>query len=429
MGTVSWTFLPAAEYEPKPADVYFEKFNLRKAPAPGPLLLKAGDRLAIVGDSITEQKKYSCLIETYLTVCVPDLKITARQYGWSGETAVGFLKRMKQDCLRFNPTVATLCYGMNDAKYRPYDDVNGEWYRENYTAIVKEFKAAGARVVLGSPGMCTKVASWVKSRTGTLDELNLNLGTLRDIDIGIAEREGVRFADVFWPMFKAQFEGQRLYGQNPEQPFFMAGKDGVHPDWAGQLVMAYAFLRAMGLDGQIGTVTVDLSAGKATATSGHTVENVANQTITLTSTRYPFCATGATNLDSSIRSGMTLVPFNKELNRLLLIATKGTAAQYQVTWGTQSRVYTAAELADGVNLADDFSENPFYEAFKKVEAAVLTKQTYETEQIKKIFHGPEGKTNMVAAVARTEAVRAPLADAIPSAMMPVKHVIEIKPLP
>src|ERR1700759_628245 len=74
--------LRAADYEPKPADAYFAKFNPRKAPAPGPLILKEGDRLAIIGDSITEQKMYSRIIETYLTVCVPDLKITARQFGW-----------------------------------------------------------------------------------------------------------------------------------------------------------------------------------------------------------------------------------------------------------------------------------------------------------------------------------------------------------
>ena len=55
-------------------------------------LLQAGDRLAIFGDSITEQKMYSRIIETYLTVCVPELDITVRQFGWSGESAEGFLR-------------------------------------------------------------------------------------------------------------------------------------------------------------------------------------------------------------------------------------------------------------------------------------------------------------------------------------------------
>jgi hypothetical protein len=38
------------------------------APAPSGLLLKHGDRLAICGDSITEQRMYSRIMEDYLTV-------------------------------------------------------------------------------------------------------------------------------------------------------------------------------------------------------------------------------------------------------------------------------------------------------------------------------------------------------------------------
>ena len=44
------------EYEVKPDHDAFREFNARKAPPPGPLLLREGDRLAICGDSITEQK-------------------------------------------------------------------------------------------------------------------------------------------------------------------------------------------------------------------------------------------------------------------------------------------------------------------------------------------------------------------------------------
>src|SRR2546429_6416029 len=79
----------------------FQKFEPKPAPRPTGLLLKKGDRLAICGDSITEQKMYSRILETYLTVCAPELEVTVRQYGWSGERAPGFLARMTNDCLRF----------------------------------------------------------------------------------------------------------------------------------------------------------------------------------------------------------------------------------------------------------------------------------------------------------------------------------------
>jgi len=400
----------------------FRAFHLVQAPVAGSLLLKKGDRLAIIGDSITEQKKYSRIIETYLTVCVPQLETTARQFGWSGETAEGFARRMASDCLRFKPTIATLFYGMNDHRYRPYDPENGQWYRDQYTAVVRGLLGVGARVVLGSPGSVGRVPTWTKSDAYSRQDLNLNLATLRNIDIDIAAKEGVRFADVFWPMLKLDYEAHQRFGSDYAVP----GKDGVHPGWAGQVVMAYCFLKSMGLDGDIGTVTVDLAGSKAVGSAGHTVSGFSDGVLSVRSKRYPFCAEGALDSDSSIRSGMTLVPFNQELNRFILKATGGSASSYKVTWGATTKTYAAAALAKGVNLADDFAINPFTDAFKKVDEAVAAKQNYETHQIKTMFHGPEMQQEPEAVVELTERIRRPLADAIKKSFVPVEHQIRIE---
>lgn len=404
------------------SDPYLAKFDPAKAPVTRELLLNKGDRLAICGDSITEQKIYSRIMETYLTVCTPELEISVRQYGWSGEKADGFFRRMTSDCLRFQPTIATTCYGMNDYRYKPYDDSIGKAYRENYTAVVEAFKNANVRVVLGSAGCVGKVASWVKTASGTLDEHNVSLCKLRNIAIEIANKQQVAFADVYWPMLTGAQAGRKKYGPQYELP----GKDGVHPGGAGHLVMAYAFLKAMGLNGDIGTFTVDLAANSAQATDGHKVHSFKDGVLTITSTKYPFCAADDPNSYEAVRSGMTLVPFNQELNRLMLVVKGGKAAKYKVTWGNSSMVYTAAQLAQGVNLADDFAANPFLDAFKKVDAAVFAKQDYETTQVKKIFHGKEGKADMNAAVKNTEATRVPLVAAIHTAFVPVTHAIRIE---
>src|ERR1700744_572439 len=87
---VAWTSALADE-EAKPNDPYFADFHPDKAPEPNHHFLKANDRLAICGDSITEQKMYSRIIETYPAVCFPEINVPVRQYGWSGETASGFL--------------------------------------------------------------------------------------------------------------------------------------------------------------------------------------------------------------------------------------------------------------------------------------------------------------------------------------------------
>lgn len=433
LGQVAQTAEPTTEfrsyaYEVKPDDDAFRKINPHKAPQPGDLLLEKGDRLAICGDSITEQKMYSRIIETYLTACVPQLEITARQYGWSGEKTDGFLNRMDEDCLRFEPTVATLCYGMNDSRYRPFDLTNGMWYEDHYRAIVRKFKNAGARVVLGSPGCAGKTAAWVDSRSGTLDEHNANLCALRDIALDIAETENVAFADVFWPMLQAQVFAPGQHGATTEKPYHVAGKDGIHPEWAGHVVMAYAFLHGMGLDGQIADFNIDMKTGAATASEGHTIKPLGEGKFQLVSTRYPFCARGAKDDDNSIRSGMTLVPFAEDLNRFMLHVTGLAEGNYQLTWGEESQEFSADELARGINLAAAFAENPFMEAFDHVDQAVADKQKYETKQIKEIFHGAAGKADIEKAVAETEAERKPLAERIAAAMVPVTHQITIKPM-
>jgi lysophospholipase L1-like esterase len=408
----------AQPLEKKPEGAYFEKFQPAKAPVISQPLLKKGDRLAICGDSITEQKMYSRVMETYLTACAPELAISVRQYGWGGETAPGFLKRMTNDCLRFKPTIATTCYGMNDHGYRPYEDSIGEKYRVNQTAIVEAFKAHGARVVLGSPGCVGLRKDW---DAASVESKNLNLCTLRNIDIEIAQKSGVAFADVFWPMLTAGYTAQQKHGAD----YAIAGKDGVHPGWAGSFVMAYAFLKAFGLDGEIGSITYDAEGKQATVSKGHELLGVKDGSLQIKSSRYPFCATGDVSKDSSIRSAMSLVPFNQELNRFVLVVKNGRAANYRVAWGDDSRSYPAGELAKGVNLADEFVTNPFSAAFAKVDEAVAAKQEYETRQIKIMFHGPEANAEMESVEKLTERVRAPLAAAIKKAFIPITHTVRV----
>ena len=147
--------------------------------------------------------------------------------------------------------------------------------------------------------------------------------------------------------------------------------------------------------------------------------------MTVQSARYPFCATGPADKADSIRSGMALVPFNQDLNRLMLVVKGGTANNYQITWGAANRTYSAAQLAGGVNLAADFEVNPFSEAFKAVDEAVARKQEFETTQIKKLFHSEAGKADMEKTVADSERDRAPLAAALKKAFVPVTHTLTI----
>ena len=439
MGMCS-SLIAAPALENKPEGVFFDKYQPLRAPQTGQLLVKHGDRLAICGDSITEQKMYSRLIEDYVTMCAPELKVEVRQCGWGGERTSDFLARMTNDCLRFKPTIATTSYGMNDHEYRSYEPRIGDAYRSNALALVNAFKVNGVRVIQGSPGCVGKIPWWQKGYT--TEDLNLNLCQLRNIGVEIATEQDLGFADVFWPMLTAGQAGKERYGTN----YAIAGNDGVHPGWAGHVVMAYAYLKAMGFDGAIGTFTVDLRNSRLETSEGHRTVAVKNGVFEIQSFRYPFCAVEPDELaaegypavgaddpkkEDSIRSGMTFVPFCRELNRLMLIVTNGQAAAYKVTWGGQSKTFTAEQLAQGINLAEEFVSNPFSVAFAKVDAAIAAKQKFETEEIKRLFR-PEGKPSLEEVALQTEKVideaekkHESLAVAVRKNFIPVNHTLEI----
>ncbi len=414
-----------ARAEPVALPTELSAYQLDPAPQVTSLQLRKGDRLAICGDSITEQKMYSVIIETYLTACTPELEITARQYGWSGEQASGFLNRMKSDVLRFNPTIATTCYGMNDFRYVPYDEAIAAEYRKNLIDISKQFRDAECRVIIGSSGIIDSVPHWVKSARGNQQDLNLSLSKFRNIALNVATTEKAGFADIYQPMLLVDFQAKKDIG--PE--FKIAGKDGVHPGWAGQVIMARAFLKAMGLDGNLGEISWDATSDKSSASGGHEIISSAGGKLKIRSTKLPFSVgEGDAKNDNSIRAGLALVPFDQELNRFTLRVSSPKAKAYKVTWGSESKQYTAEQLVAGVPLATDFIKHPLLPAFQNVWKAVLEKQSYETKQIKSIVHGKQGKDNPDAAFAETEPIRAPLAEKVKSSLQPVEHEIVITPV-
>ena len=396
-------------------------------------VLKKGDRLAIIGDSITEQKLYSKFIETYLLACYPDLQIQSFQFGWGGERAPGFASRMENDLVPWKPTVVTTCYGMNDGSYRAYDDGIGKTYADGMRQIVDRMKKAGATVVVGSPGVVDSF-TWQRNNPDFDQVYNDNLKHLGQIAAELAKENKLPHADVFGAMEKAMIAAKAALGDE----YHVAGGDGVHPSPNGQLVMAYAFLKALGLDGDLGTVTVDIASGKAVATGGHKVLGSKDGTVEMESTRYPFCFDGNAKDPNGTASILPYTPFNQELNRFILKVNNLTAAEADVSFGSATKTFTRDQLSAGINLAAEFLENPFVGPFQRVMNEVAQKQNYETTMIKGLitnFRQLEGQFANDAEVQdalntlrrkMTEADDAAYAKA-KSAVEPVRYSLVIKP--
>jgi lysophospholipase L1-like esterase len=398
--------------------------------------LKPGDYVAVIGDSITEQKQYSVFIQDYLLMCQPVTGLRTTQFGWSGETAGGFLGRMENDALRFKPSVATTCYGMNDGGYSPSTPDKSKRYFDAQVAIVKKMKEAGVRfIVVGAPG-CVDTDFFRKdpknpNNAAEMSAMyNKTLGDLRDLSKKAAEQEGVAFANVFDAMHAAMGKAKAKYGAG----YHLCGGDGFHPDANGHLVMAYAFLKGLGCSGDIGTITVDLGAGSAQATDGHKVLSAKDGVVELESTRYPFCFYGDPKSPGATRGVIEFFPFNDELNRYQLVVKGAKGGQVKVTWGAVSKEFPAEQLAKGINLAAEFLDNPFSEPFRKVEEKIRAQQNFETPLVKDLINklprykqfAPDEAESVDRIAAKLVAKDKEMAAASSAAVMPVKHTLKIE---
>jgi lysophospholipase L1-like esterase len=394
--------------------------------------LQKGDFVAIAGDSITEQKMYSVYIENYLLMCKPQEDLRAMQFGWGGETSWGFLAKMPTQALRFDMTVATTCYGMNDGGYSPMTPQKAEKYRTAMQGIIDQFKKKGVRfIVVGSPGAVdTFYFRRDKANPEKAKELsamyNKTLSELRDIAKEVAAKNGCAFANVHDAMIDAMVKAKAKYGAEYNVP----GGDGFHPGPNGQLCMAYAFLKALGVNGNIGTITVDLAANKADATDGHKVLGVKDGSVEVESTKYPFCFFGDPTKPNATSGIIEFLPFNQDLNRYTLVV-KGVTGKAKVTWGKNSKEFAAADLEKGINLAAEFVlDNPFSEPFKAVEGLVKKQQNAETPLVKKTLNDlPKAKDKDAAEAAAKEEMakaKALFDEAATAAKVPVKHTIQIE---
>jgi hypothetical protein len=134
-----------------------------------------------------------------------------------------------------------------------------------------------------------------------------------------------------------------------------------------------------------------------------------------------------------MRGIIQFFPFNDDLNRFMLVV-KDAKGPMKVTWGNQSKQFTAEQLTKGVNLAAEFLDNPFVEPFKKVHKAVLAQQTFETPMIKSMIHDVPSFENAVpdhlgtvqAMVDSMTKLDQTMYDTATAGVQPVTHTIKIE---
>ena len=213
-------------------------------------VLKAGDRVVIYGDSITEQRLYSRYVQQYIQCRYPELKVKFYNAGWGGDTAGGAFNRLERDVLWLKPNVVTLFFGMNDGGYRSVNDATTNGFKSNAEKVIKALTEKGVRVVVYTPGAVDY------DKQARLKEVgyNDNLEALGKAALELAKQYNLPSADVFHPMLTFQA------AQKAKDPNFTMIPDAVHPNAAGHLVMAQEMLKGLGAEPMPPMGSVDLVA-------------------------------------------------------------------------------------------------------------------------------------------------------------------------
>ncbi|HZK82168.1 MAG TPA: GDSL-type esterase/lipase family protein, partial [Humisphaera sp.] len=178
-------------------------------------------RTVFLGDSITDGNTYPQLVRDALAGAgLP--KMIAINAGIGGDTAAGMRGRLARDVLAFHPTLVTLSAGANDA----LRNVAPESYEKDVRAIAERLKTEHIPLILLTPNILGP-----KQQPKGQKNLDAYEVILRQV----AKDYGLRVAEV------NRRQKEDLAAGHPQ-----LAPDDLHPNWAGQTMIARAVLDAMG---------------------------------------------------------------------------------------------------------------------------------------------------------------------------------------
>lgn len=303
-------------------------------------LLKSGDRMVFLGDSITEQKIHTRYVMDFFTLRYPNADVSFRNAGWSGDRAPGGLKRLDRDVLSLKPTVVSICFGMNDGNYKAFEQKAYDEYMTGMTGLVDELTKAKVKIVLLTPGCIDPD----KSTKAGMEVYN---DTLTRYAKGVLELAGTNKLPSF-DLDSLMLDVQKQ--AKAADPQFTMIPDSILPSNPGQAVMAYALLKALGATDQASGLAIDAATGKATPDRCKVTDLQATPDL-ITFTRSDEAL--PTFLDADVRKSVgKYLPFDEELNRYPLTVTGLKKVDYVLTVeGVTVGTFPGDELAKGVNLA------------------------------------------------------------------------------
>jgi lysophospholipase L1-like esterase len=225
-------------------------------------------RIMVVGDSITQKHTWVSVFDYYLQKTYPAAEIDMIGVGLSSETASGLSEEATRSYPRpwiherldrllelIKPETVIVCYGMNDGIYHPQSSERMAAYQEGMKSLIEKCRKAGAsEFILMTPPPFDPVSAILKKESFGPDSDNAYsykypykeyddvLADYGDWIQTLDNGEDIVVADIHQVM-AAYTDQQRVIS-----PDFSLSKDGVHPEFAGHLLMANTLLKRIGVE-------------------------------------------------------------------------------------------------------------------------------------------------------------------------------------
>lgn len=335
----------------------------------------AGDRVAFVGNSITDGGHYHSYIWLYYMTHFPNARITCYNVGIGGDNVKQMSDRFEYEVLPKKPTVMTLTWGMNDSGYF-------DWFKPNAAEIgQKAIDTAEARYmvldaklkkhpefkkvfILGSPYDETTKSN----PKNHYPNKGAAFQKLIDFQQETGRKNNWAYVDFDHPMLAINQEWQKK-----DSLFSLTPNDRIHPDYEGHMVMAYLFLKTQGLANKpVADFSVNAKTKAVTKAVNCSITNVAGSTDNLSfnylANSLPYPLDTVTNPNgwgkhNSQAGGMKYVPFMKEFNREVLAVKDLKAGKYKLLMdGQEIGQWDAKDLAAGINLAEQIYTPEYQQA-------------------------------------------------------------------
>jgi lysophospholipase L1-like esterase len=314
--------------------------------------LKDGDTVVFYGDSITDQRLYTAFAETYVVTRFPALHVRFVHSGWGGDKVTGggggpIDVRLRRDVVAYKPTVVTIMLGMNDGRYRAFDDAIFRDFSTGYEKIVRDLRTAfpTLRITVIEPSPYDDVTREPTFEGG----YNAVLVRYSQFVKDLGTRQNLNVADLNGSVV-AMLEKAKAQNATLSQKIL---PDRVHPGPGGHLIMAEALLKSWNAPALVSDVEIDAQTRTPSRSENADVSAIENSNGLRWREREHALPMPVDWKDEVIALAVHSSDFVAALDREILRVSGLSGSSYTLKIdGETVASFSADQLKQGINLAE-----------------------------------------------------------------------------